>query len=37
MNRCAWAEKTELERQYHDQEWENPVYDDQQLYKMLVL
>lgn len=34
---CAWALKTQLERDYHDKEWGVPVYDDQKLFEFLTL
>lgn len=35
--RCDWANKTEIEKQYHDTKWGKPVYDDLELFKMLIL
>ena len=35
--RCAWCEKDDLYRDYHDNEWGNPVYDDDKLFEILVL
>ena len=35
--RCAWCEKDDLYRNYHDNEWGNPVYDDETLFEFLVL
>ena len=35
--RCAWCEKDEMYRNYHDNEWGNPVYDDDKLFEFLVL
>lgn len=35
--RCAWCEKDDLYRDYHDKEWGNPVYDDDKLFEFLVL
>ena len=35
--RCAWCEKDDLYREYHDTEWGNPVYDDATLFEFLVL
>ena len=35
--RCAWCEKDELYRKYHDEEWGKPVYDDQKLFEFLIL
>ena len=36
-NRCAWCEKDDLYRNYHDNEWGKPVYDDQMLFEFLIL
>lgn len=36
-NRCAWCLKDELYRDYHDQEWGVPVYDDRTLFEFLIL
>ena len=35
--RCDWANKSELEQKYHDEEWAVPVHDDKKLFKMLIL
>lgn len=35
--RCAWCEKDDLYRKYHDQEWGKPVYDDATLFEFLIL
>ena len=35
--RCGWCEKNELYRNYHDNEWGNPVYDDATLFEFLLL
>ncbi|MFM2362703.1 MAG: hypothetical protein RLZZ316_1605 [Bacteroidota bacterium] len=35
--RCAWCTKDDLYKQYHDEEWGVPVYNDQQLFEMLCL
>ncbi len=35
--RCTWCEKDDLYRNYHDQEWGKPIYDDQQLFEFLIL
>lgn len=37
MNRCAWAERSELERQYHDTEWGVPQHEDRRLFEFLLL
>lgn len=36
-NRCAWCEKDDLYRNYHDQEWGKPVYDDATIFEFLIL
>ena len=36
-NRCAWCEKDDLYRNYHDNEWGKPVYEDDQLFEFLIL
>jgi DNA-3-methyladenine glycosylase I len=35
--RCGWCEKDDLYRNYHDNEWGNPVYDDKTIFEFLVL
>ena len=35
--RCGWCEKDDLYRKYHDEEWGNPVYDDETLFEFLIL
>ena len=35
--RCGWCEKNELYRNYHDNEWGNPVFDDATLFEFLLL
>lgn len=35
--RCAWCEKDDLYRKYHDEEWGIPVYDDAKLFEFLLL
>lgn len=35
--RCAWCEKDELYRNYHDYEWGIPVYEDDKLFEFLIL
>ncbi len=37
LPRCAWAERTELERRYHDTEWGVPEHDDRRLFEFLLL
>lgn len=35
--RCNWCEKDDLYRNYHDNEWGKPVYDDDKLFEFLIL
>ena len=35
--RCGWCLSSDLYKQYHDQEWGKPVYDDQSLFEFLLL
>ena len=35
--RCAWCEKTDLYKDYHDNEWGKPVYDEVALFEFLIL
>lgn len=35
--RCAWAERSALERDYHDHEWGVPEHDDRRLFEWLLL
>lgn len=35
--RCAWCEKDDLYRDYHDNEWGKPIYDDDKLFEFLIL
>lgn len=35
--RCAWCEKTDLYKAYHDNEWGKPVHDDATLFEFLIL
>ena len=37
MERCEWANKSELERSYHDSEWGVAIHDDRSLFEFLVL
>ena len=37
MKRCEWANKSELEQSYHDNEWGVPIHDDRRLFEFLVL
>lgn len=35
--RCDWCLKDDLYKDYHDNEWAVPVYDDNKLFEMLIL
>ncbi|MCW8962578.1 MAG: DNA-3-methyladenine glycosylase I [Gammaproteobacteria bacterium] len=37
MKRCAWAQSSPLEAEYHDTEWGVPSQDDHHLFEMLIL
>ena len=37
MKRCEWANRSELEQFYHDEEWGVPDHDDRSLFEFLVL
>jgi DNA-3-methyladenine glycosylase I len=36
-NRCFWVSDSQLYRDYHDNEWGEPVYEDQTLFEFLIL
>lgn len=35
--RCDWSTKDEIMWRYHDEEWGNPLHDDQKLFEFLIL
>ena len=37
LERCLWVGQEPLYQDYHDHEWGVPVYDEQQLFEMLIL
>lgn len=37
MKRCDWANSSDVEIRYHDEEWGVPVHDDRLLFEMLIL
>jgi DNA-3-methyladenine glycosylase I len=37
LQRCSWAESSDLMRAYHDEEWGVPSHDDRHLFEMLQL
>ncbi|CAM2811678.1 DNA-3-methyladenine glycosylase I [Flavobacterium frigoris] len=36
-SRCGWCQSSALYKEYHDQEWGTPVYDDATLFEFLIL
>jgi DNA-3-methyladenine glycosylase I len=37
MKRCEWANRSEIEQSYHDNEWGVPIHDDRRLFEFLIL
>jgi DNA-3-methyladenine glycosylase I len=37
LQRCAWALGSELEQNYHDNEWGVPLHDDRKLFEFITL
>ena len=37
MERCPWCEGFELYREYHDNEWAVPLFEDNALFELLIL
>src|ERR1700690_1940005 len=37
MQRCEWANRSELEQSYHDKEWGVALHDDRGLFELLIL
>ena len=37
MKRCEWANRSELEQSYHDNEWGVETHDDRSLFEFLIL
>ncbi len=35
--RCAWAERCQEEKSYHDHEWGVPLHDERRLFELLIL
>ena len=35
--RCEWCIGQDIYEKYHDEEWGDPVYEDQHLYELLLL
>ena len=35
--RCSWCKDDDLLKDYHDNEWGKPVFDDQKLFELLML
>jgi DNA-3-methyladenine glycosylase I len=36
-NRCTWCLSSDLYKDYHDNEWGKPVYDDEIIFELLIL
>jgi DNA-3-methyladenine glycosylase I len=37
MNRCEWSISDPIYIKYHDNEWGNPIYDDDTIFEFLIL
>jgi DNA-3-methyladenine glycosylase I len=37
LQRCTWAKSSQLERDYHDNEWGVPLHNDRLLFEFLIL
>lgn len=37
VKRCDWVGDNQLEQDYHDKKWGIPVFDDRELFKLLIL
>ena len=37
IKRCAWSEELPIYRDYHDNEWGKPQFDEQKLFEKLCL
>jgi len=37
LKRCGWCLSSDLYKEYHDEEWGVPVYEDQKLFEFLIL
>lgn len=37
LQRCSWAQGSELEQDYHDREWGVPLHDDRRLFEFVTL
>jgi len=37
LQRCVWAQGSELEQEYHDHEWGVPLHDDKKLFEFITL
>ena len=36
-NRCGWCLSSDLYKEYHDNEWGKPIYDDKSIFEFLIL
>lgn len=37
ITRCGWCSNEQIYQNYHDHEWGEPIYDDQQLFELFIL
>ncbi len=37
LARCSWCDYDDLYREYHDQVWGKPLFDQRELFRMLCL
>lgn len=37
ITRCGWCNNEKIYQDYHDHEWGEPIYDDQQLFELFIL
>ena len=37
VKRCEWCTGSDIEKAYHDDEWGEPLHDDQKLFEFLIL
>jgi DNA-3-methyladenine glycosylase I len=37
LHRCAWAQQSQIEQDYHDTQWGVPTHDDTVLFEFLIL
>ena len=37
IKRCSWVSESEIYKNYHDNDWGNPIFDDNKLFEYLSL